>query len=83
MLLLRITSLEFSALLQHCIALYCVLPDKVWSSFSANVKQVWLKNKGVVVILWLMESVSIATNVVSSNPNDGEVYSIQIIWDEV
>jgi len=27
MLLLRITVLEFSALLQHCIALYCVLPD--------------------------------------------------------
>ena len=27
MLLLRITVLEFSALLQHSIALYCVLPD--------------------------------------------------------
>jgi hypothetical protein len=27
MLLLRITALEFSALLQHRIALYCVLPD--------------------------------------------------------
>jgi hypothetical protein len=27
MLLLRITVLEFSALLQHSIALYCVLPQ--------------------------------------------------------
>ena len=27
MFLLRITVLEFSALLQHCIALYCVLPE--------------------------------------------------------
>jgi len=29
MLLLRITVLEFSALLQHSIALYCVLPESL------------------------------------------------------
>jgi hypothetical protein len=37
MLLLRITVLEFSALLQHIIALYCVLPDsKQLTNFNTN-----------------------------------------------
>ena len=30
MLLLRITVLEFAALLQHSIALYCVLPENMF-----------------------------------------------------
>jgi hypothetical protein len=37
MLFLRITVLEFSALLQHIIALYCVLPDsKQLTNFNTN-----------------------------------------------